>query len=106
MGAGKTTLIKAIAAHFGIHDTVSSPSFSIVNEYQGEQGEVFYHFDFYRIKEQEEAIEIGVDEYFYSGKYCWVEWAEKIPDYLPEDFYLIDLSIEEGEKRRLEINKI
>lgn len=106
MGAGKTTLIKAIAKAFGIGDVVSSPSFSIVNEYDNEAGEVFYHFDFYRVEEQEEVLEIGVDEYFYSGRYCWIEWAEKIPDYLPEEFYLVSIEVDDQGKRELTIKKI
>ncbi|WP_215223011.1 tRNA (adenosine(37)-N6)-threonylcarbamoyltransferase complex ATPase subunit type 1 TsaE [Echinicola shivajiensis] len=106
MGAGKTTLIKAIAEAFGVGDLVSSPSFSIVNEYENEQGEVFYHFDFYRVEEQEEVLEIGVDEYFYSGRYCWLEWAEKIPDYLPEEFYLISIEVTGEETREMSIKKI
>ncbi|WP_137402583.1 tRNA (adenosine(37)-N6)-threonylcarbamoyltransferase complex ATPase subunit type 1 TsaE [Echinicola rosea] len=105
MGAGKTTLIKAIAKEFGVGDIVSSPSFSIVNEYQNDRGETFYHFDFYRIKEQEEVLEIGVDEYIYSGNYCWLEWAENIPDYLPEEFYLIRISVSENDGREMSIKK-
>lgn len=106
MGAGKTTLIKAIAKEFGIEGLVSSPSFSIVNEYQNQEGEVFYHFDFYRIEVQEEVVDIGIDEYFYSGNYCWIEWAEKIPDYLPEEFYLIQISIGEDEVREISIKSV
>ncbi|QDH79474.1 tRNA (adenosine(37)-N6)-threonylcarbamoyltransferase complex ATPase subunit type 1 TsaE [Echinicola soli] len=105
MGAGKTTLIKAIAKEFGVGDIVSSPSFSIVNEYHNDGGETFYHCDFYRIKEQDEVLEIGVDEYIYSGKYCWLEWAENIPDYLPEEFYLIRISVNENDGREMSIKK-
>lgn len=106
MGAGKTTLIKALAKEFGIGDVVSSPSFSIVNEYENNEGEVFYHFDFYRVEEQDEVLEIGVDEYFYSGRYCWIEWAEKIPDYLPDEFYLVSIEVDDKEIRELTIKKI
>ncbi|WP_200976121.1 tRNA (adenosine(37)-N6)-threonylcarbamoyltransferase complex ATPase subunit type 1 TsaE [Echinicola sp. 20G] len=106
MGAGKTTLIKAIAKEFGVGDLVSSPSFSIVNEYLNHEGKTFYHFDFYRIEEQEEVLEIGVDEYFYSGNYCWIEWAEKIPDYLPEEFYLISIEVNEEGFREMRIKRI
>lgn len=105
MGAGKTTLIKAVAKEFGVGDVVSSPSFSIVNEYLNDQGETFYHFDFYRIKEQDEALEIGVDEYIYSGSYCWLEWAENIQDYLPEEFYLIRIAVDDIGGREMSIKK-
>ncbi|AWW31680.1 tRNA (adenosine(37)-N6)-threonylcarbamoyltransferase complex ATPase subunit type 1 TsaE [Echinicola strongylocentroti] len=106
MGAGKTTLIKSIAKELGVGDVVSSPSFAIVNEYQNDKGQTFYHFDFYRIEEQEEVLEIGIDEYFYSGNHCWVEWAEKILDYLPEEFYLIKISVDENEVREMRIKKM
>lgn len=106
MGAGKTTLIKAIAHEMGVKDLVSSPSFSIVNEYQNELGETFFHFDFYRIDDPEEVLEIGVDEYFYSGNYCWIEWAEKIPEYIPEEFCLISINVEEGQKRTIKLKKV
>ncbi|MBD8487669.1 tRNA (adenosine(37)-N6)-threonylcarbamoyltransferase complex ATPase subunit type 1 TsaE [Echinicola sp. CAU 1574] len=106
MGAGKTTLIKAIAKEFGVGDLVSSPSFSIINEYLNHEGKTFYHFDFYRIENQEEVLEIGVDEYFYSGNYCWIEWAEKIPDYLPEEFCLISIEVNEEGFREMRIKRI
>lgn len=106
MGAGKTTLIKSISKVFGIQDVVSSPSFSIVNEYQNNGGEIFYHFDFYRIEDPQEVLEIGIEEYFYSEKYCWIEWAEKIPDYIPPDFVLIELSVEEDGSRSITLDKI
>lgn len=106
MGAGKTTLIKEIAKKFGVVDNVSSPTFSIVNEYQDTQGETYYHFDFYRVEDPEEALDIGVEEYFYSGNYCWVEWAEKIAEYIPDNFVLIEISAEVSEERVITINII
>jgi len=106
MGAGKTTLIKEIAKKFGVVDNVSSPTFSIVNEYQDIKGASYYHFDFYRVETPEEALDIGVEEYFYSGKYCWIEWAEKIAEYIPVDFALIDISAHESEERIITINII
>ncbi|MCH7410310.1 tRNA (adenosine(37)-N6)-threonylcarbamoyltransferase complex ATPase subunit type 1 TsaE [Belliella sp. DSM 111904] len=106
MGAGKTTLIKAIAKQFGITEVVTSPTFSIVNEYVNEDREKFFHFDFYRIDDQEEVLEIGVEEYFYSGSRCWIEWAEKIPDYIPESFILINLEVDKSEVREISISKI
>ncbi len=106
LGAGKTTLIKAIAQELGVSDLVSSPTFSIINEYQNERGGKFYHFDFYRIDEPEEVLEIGVDEYFYSGNYCWIEWAEKIPEYIPEKFCLISIRVANDQKREITIKKV
>jgi tRNA threonylcarbamoyladenosine biosynthesis protein TsaE len=85
MGAGKTTLVKAMAEHLGVSTGMSSPTFSIVNEYETADGRKVYHFDFYRLKNETEAYDIGVDEYFDSGNYCFIEWAEKIPTLLPQD---------------------
>lgn len=93
MGAGKTTLIKAICEEFGVIDQTSSPTFSIVNEYQNQAGEIFYHFDFYRVESICEAIDIGTTEYFYSGDYCFIEWAERIAELIPEQY--LELRIEE-----------
>ncbi|KEO74714.1 tRNA (adenosine(37)-N6)-threonylcarbamoyltransferase complex ATPase subunit type 1 TsaE [Anditalea andensis] len=106
MGAGKTTIIKGIAEHFQIVDQVSSPTFSLVNEYQDTRGELYFHFDFYRVEDPVEALDIGVDEYFYSGQYCWIEWAEKVAAYIPGDFALIDISVGENQERIITINII
>lgn len=89
MGAGKTTLIKALAKELGSEDQVSSPTFGIVNEYAAQAESKIYHFDFYRLDDPTEALDIGIEEYFYSGNYCWVEWAEKIAEFIPDDFLLI-----------------
>jgi tRNA threonylcarbamoyladenosine biosynthesis protein TsaE len=106
MGAGKTTLIKAIAELFDVLDNVSSPTFGLVNEYMNQKGDLFYHFDFYRINEEEEVLDIGIDEYFYSGNYCWLEWAEKIPHYLPEDFVLVRIHVDSMGQRVIELNRV
>ncbi|AFL86202.1 ATPase, YjeE family [Belliella baltica DSM 15883] len=106
MGAGKTTLIKSIAKEFGVIDLVSSPTFSIVNEYVNPSNDKFYHFDFYRIEDSEEVLDIGIDEYFYSGSYCWIEWAEKIPEYIPDTFMLIEIKVDNEGKREMIISKI
>ncbi len=82
MGTGKTTLIKAICKKLGVIDAMSSPTFSIVNEYVTATGEVIYHFDFYRINSEEEAMDLGYENYFYSGDLCFIEWPEKIPHLL------------------------
>lgn len=106
MGAGKTTLIKEIARKMGVVDLVSSPSFSIINEYYNDQGQLFYHFDFYRVNDPDEALDLGVEEYFYSGNYCWIEWAEKISAYIPEKFALIIIEAEKNEMREIALKII
>ena len=95
MGAGKTTFIKAICEELGVEDVVNSPTFAIVNEYTDGKGEPIYHFDFYRIKKESEAYDIGFEEYVYSGYLCFMEWPELIEDLLPED--TVKVSIEELE---------
>lgn len=106
MGAGKTTLIKALAKNFQVTDQVSSPTFGIVNHYENQSGEIFYHFDFYRMDDPTEALDIGIEEYFYSGNYCWLEWAEKIAAFLPEKFFLIRISSDSETKRSLKLQHI
>jgi len=93
MGAGKTTLIKSLAKAFQVADSVSSPTFGIVIEYQTQAKGLIYHFDFYRLDDPMEALDIGIEEYFYSGNYCWLEWAEKITPFLPEQFFHIELAL-------------
>jgi tRNA threonylcarbamoyladenosine biosynthesis protein TsaE len=92
MGAGKTTLIKALCVQLGVNTPVSSPTFAIVNEYEGAHYRI-YHFDFYRLKTQTEALDMGCEEYFYSGDYCFIEWPEKIPDMLPSHYISITISV-------------
>ena len=103
MGAGKTTLIKAICEFLGVEDTVSSPTFSIVNEYEGE-GNIIYHFDFYRIEDEDEAYAIGFEEYEYNGDFLFIEWSVRIPNLIPEESHIIDISIEENGLRTLTIS--
>ncbi|RYE23393.1 MAG: tRNA (adenosine(37)-N6)-threonylcarbamoyltransferase complex ATPase subunit type 1 TsaE [Sphingobacteriaceae bacterium] len=105
MGAGKTTFIKAFCAALGVEDTVSSPTFSIVNEYRYPEG-IIYHFDFYRLKNQTEALDLGVEEYLYSGEYCLIEWPEKIPDLLPENYIRINIEVQPDQQRKLTITKV
>ncbi len=104
MGTGKTTLVKAFAEVLGSSDVVSSPTFSLVNEYDDRQGSTFYHFDFYRIKHVEEAFDIGFEEYLYSGKYCFLEWPEKISQLLPETYVYISIEVNENEERLVTFN--
>lgn len=98
MGVGKTTLIKQICAHLGVEDNVCSPTFAIINEYCSGEGDPVYHFDFYRLKSIDEAYDLGYEEYFYSGYYCFSEWTEKIEPLLPEHYLRIDIEEREGER--------
>lgn len=103
MGAGKTTLIKQLCKTLKVTDTIQSPTFSIVNEYLTEDNQQIYHFDFYRIKEEEEALDFGVEEYFYSGNYCFIEWPEKIPNLIPEKAVKVSITLTEDNKRLITI---
>ena len=106
MGAGKTTFIKAICKQLGVEEDVTSPTFAIVNEYQSPKLEVpIYHFDFYRINNQEEAFDMGYEEYFYSGAYCFIEWPEKIEDLLPPGITYVEIKIENDDSRLITIEK-
>lgn len=105
MGAGKTTFIKSLCASLGAREPVTSPTFSIVNEYEGEAAKI-YHFDFYRLKKQAEALDLGYEEYFYSGNYCFIEWPEKIPDLLPEHYVRVDIRVLDNDQRLLTFAKI
>lgn len=102
MGAGKTTLIKAFAQVMGSEDTISSPTFSLVNVYNDASGASFYHFDFYRINSLEEVYDMGFEEYLYSGAYCFFEWPEKILELLPESYVYISIVVNEQEEREIE----
>ncbi len=99
MGVGKTTLVKALVAERGIVENVTSPTFSIVNEYQDMNGQPIYHFDFYRIKNEAEAFDIGTEEYFDSGNWCLVEWPEKIPSLLTMNYFELQLDIIDEQTR-------
>jgi len=101
MGAGKTTLIKSLAKLMGVQDPVSSPTFGIVNEYQSVSEGLIFHFDFYRLDDPMEALEIGIEEYFYSGKICWLEWAERIGQFIPDRFFLITIETESSTNRKI-----
>ncbi|TWR30586.1 tRNA (adenosine(37)-N6)-threonylcarbamoyltransferase complex ATPase subunit type 1 TsaE [Mucilaginibacter pallidiroseus] len=105
MGAGKTTLIKSLCAAVGVHDAVTSPTFSIVNEYEGASGPVF-HFDFYRLKDQSEAMDMGYEEYFYSGNYCFVEWPEKIASLVPNRYTGIRIQLQDNGGRQITVENI
>jgi tRNA threonylcarbamoyladenosine biosynthesis protein TsaE len=101
MGAGKTTLIKAICDELGVRSNISSPTYSIVNEYMSGNGIKIYHFDFYRINNVGEAYDMGYEEYFYSKAYCFIEWPERIQELLPLEYEKVTIS-KDGEKRVIE----
>lgn len=101
MGAGKTTFIKEICRCLGVSDTTSSPTFAIVNEYTTDEGESIYHFDFYRIEKLEDAYEIGVEDYLYSGNYCFIEWAENVAPLIQDDFVKIHIVPEKNNERKI-----
>jgi len=101
MGAGKTTLIKEIIKQLGVTDNVSSPTFSLVNEYISNNNETIYHFDFYRIEIEEEVLDIGIEDYFYKNAWCFIEWPQNIESYLPENAIVIEIEILDEETRKI-----
>jgi len=104
MGSGKTTLIKEISKQLGVKDVTNSPTFSLVNEYRSENNELLYHFDFYRINDEEEAYDMGIEEYFDHDAWCFVEWPEKVQNLLPLESSVIKLTINADNTRTLELN--
>lgn len=100
MGAGKTTFIQALCQCLHVEDLVVSPTFSLINEYSSPSGPVF-HFDFYRLKNAEEALDIGTDEYLSSGHYCFLEWSEIVESLLPSRFVRVEIQAEEDGTRRI-----
>lgn len=105
MAAGKTTFIKSFCEAIGVEDVVSSPTFSIVNEYESNDGPV-YHFDFYRLKNLQEAYDIGYEEYFYSGNYCLIEWPSKVEELLPEEYIKVEITVTGNEQRLFQFTTI
>ena len=104
MGVGKTTLIKYLAKNLGVTDATSSPTFSLVNEYQIPNNQFIYHFDVYRLKNEIEALDMGIDDYLYSGNWCFIEWSEKIPNLIPEEHSVISIELLPDGKRHLTLN--
>lgn len=103
MGTGKTTLIKALAKSLGVSDATSSPTFSLVNEYQTDDDISIFHFDVYRLKNESEAYDMGIEEYLYSGHWCFIEWAEKIPTLIPNEHSIIRIKAISTDERELEL---
>ena len=101
MGVGKTTLIKELVKQLGVKDNSSSPTFSLVNEYETTSGEAVYHFDLYRLNSEEEAYDMGLDEYFYSGNWCFIEWPEKTPNLIPIDHAAIHIKLNKDNSREV-----
>jgi tRNA threonylcarbamoyladenosine biosynthesis protein TsaE len=101
MGAGKTTFIKALCEELNTTDVVNSPTFAIINEYRTKQQQPIFHFDFYRLKNFREACDLGCEEYFYSGNYCFLEWAELVEPLLPQHFLKIEISVSNSKIRRI-----
>lgn len=101
MGVGKTTFVKAVCEILGVEDTITSPTFAIVNEYRTNTGEQIFHFDFYRIRKVEEVYDMGYEDYVYSGAVCFLEWPELIEELLPEDAVRVTLSEEEDGTRTI-----
>ena len=104
MGSGKTTLIREILHQLDVKDNIQSPTFSLVNEYLGQEDKTIYHFDFYRIENEEEAYDIGIEDYFYSDNLCLIEWPEKIPNLLPDNSAEIHIIVVDNQTRSLTIN--
>lgn len=103
MGVGKTTLIKQLCKTLGVNSATSSPTFSLVNEYETTTNQIVYHFDFYRLKTEMEALDMGADDYFYSGNWCFIEWAEKIPNLIPEEHSVVTIELCPDGKRNLKL---
>jgi tRNA threonylcarbamoyladenosine biosynthesis protein TsaE len=103
MGSGKTTLIKVICHLLGAVDTVSSPTFTLVNEYRTESGDPLYHIDFYRIRKKEEVFDFGIEEYLTGDAWCFMEWPELVEDILPQDMVKIRITVGDSQERILDI---
>ncbi|MBN2634979.1 MAG: tRNA (adenosine(37)-N6)-threonylcarbamoyltransferase complex ATPase subunit type 1 TsaE [Prolixibacteraceae bacterium] len=99
MGAGKTTFIQSVCKMLGTTDNVTSPTFALINEYRTGEMKSIFHFDFYRIKELEEAFDLGYEDYLYSGNYCLIEWPEMIEPLLPERFVQVNIEVSDDETR-------
>jgi len=103
MGAGKTTFIKSICEMLGVKETVNSPTFSIVNEYETSERDIIYHFDCYRLNKVQDALNLGAEDYLYSGNLCFIEWAENMAPLLPDDTVNVNIEVAYNGTRFVEI---
>tara|TARA_B100000927_G_scaffold5885_1_gene4581 strand:+ start:288 stop:701 length:414 start_codon:yes stop_codon:yes gene_type:complete len=101
MGTGKTTFIKSVCSNLNVIGKISSPTFSLINEYKTKNGDLIYHFDFYRVENKEEALNLGIEEYFYSPNLCLIEWASKIGALIPENNHKLNLEYIDDRHRKL-----
>ena len=106
MGVGKTTLIKELVKELGVIEHSSSPTFSLVNEYEAQDGKIIYHFDLYRINNEMEAYDMGIDEYFYSGNWCFIEWPEKVPHLIPLEHAAIKIQLLPNGMREIQVKNV
>ncbi|QJD80910.1 tRNA (adenosine(37)-N6)-threonylcarbamoyltransferase complex ATPase subunit type 1 TsaE [Spirosoma rhododendri] len=106
MGAGKTTLIKALCRALGVLNPVQSPTFSIVNEYTTHEGHSIYHFDCYRLRNEAEALDIGIEEYFDSGNFCFIEWPERVQSLWPASYFQVRITSGPDEQRTIEADLV
>ncbi len=104
MGVGKTTLIKEICTALGVKETTSSPTFSIVNQYETAENQTIYHFDCYRLKHETEALDMGIEDYLFSNDWCFIEWAERIENLIPSPFSTINIALLADGNRMLKLN--
>ena len=103
MGTGKTTFIKSLCEELGVEDTINSPTFAIVNEYEDREANTIFHFDFYRIKSIAEVYNMGYEEYFYSNAYCFIEWPELVEELLPEEHIRVDITEDVDGSRTIKV---
>ena len=106
MGAGKTTFVKAVCEELGVQETITSPTFAIINEYKDSGGNSIYHFDFYRINKLEEAFDFGYEDYFYSGNLCFIEWPELVESLLPENTVKVYITETDNGARTIETKNL
>lgn len=106
MGMGKTTFSRVLCSRLRVDDEVNSPTFSLVNEYRASNGEPVYHFDFYRINDEQEALDMGCEEYFYSGAWCIIEWPENISNVLPEEAVVVRITASSPDSRQFDISNL
>jgi tRNA threonylcarbamoyladenosine biosynthesis protein TsaE len=105
MGVGKTTFIKSLCRAMGVSGHITSPSFALVNEYEGKEGETIFHFDFYRLKNVDEVFDMGYEDYFFSDNYCFIEWPEKVAEVLPDDRLDVHMVENEDGSRTLKVSR-